>query len=119
MITNEAKVNALTDAAMTIFKFYEKGKGFYSGIKYEEETGKKISVYNSWPAGLRRILENKLGRGLDKWEQTVVSLAIGAGPTPTLTKPERKYSMEFLWDSEYPNNELLYCQDLMKVLTSF
>jgi len=119
VITNEQKLDALTDAAMEIYKLYEKGKGFFSGHKRDEESNKSIEVYNDWETGLRRVIETRLKRHMTKYEQTVIALAIGAGPTPAMTKAERKYSMEFLWGEEYPENFNKYCHDLMKVLTSF
>lgn len=119
MISDDVKLNYLTDAAMTIFKYYEKGKGFYSGVLTNELTGRRTHTYNNWEAGLRRQIEQKLGRGMNIYERTVLALAVGRGPTPALTKKERKYSMEFLWDEEYPRNEANHCFDLMKVLTSF
>ena len=119
MITNERKVDALTDAAMEIYKHHEQGKGFYSGKMRNSTTGALESVYNDWDIGLRRSLESKLGRRMTRNEETVLALAIGRGPTPSLTKQERKYSMEFLWGEEYPQNFDKRCQDLMRVLTSF
>ena len=119
MITNEKKIDALTNAAMTIFAFYERGLGFYSGIRYNPETDRKEVVYNNWDAGLGKSIAIKLGRPINSYEQTILSLAVGRGPTPALTKQERKYSMEFLWDSEYPSNPDNLCRDLMRVLTSF
>ena len=119
MITDEKKVELLSAAAMEVYKHFEKGKGFYSGSKFDESTRRRVHVFNSWEAGLQNVLERKMSRRLSKYEQTIVSLAIGRGPTLALTKAERKYSMEYLWGEEYPTNDSGFCQDLMRVLTSF
>lgn len=119
MMKDQDKVDRLSDAAIEIYKYYEKGKGFYSGTEVDPVTNKTVKIYNSWEAGLRRVLESELKRALTADEQTIISLAIGRGPTPSLTKRERLYSMEYLWDEEYPRFTDGECQELMRVLTCF
>lgn len=118
MIQDERRVDSLSEAAMRIYKAYEKGKGFYSG-RVRDSDGNYEHIYNSWEAGLRTTLERTLKRAISNEEQTILSLAIGRGQTPSLSKAERKYSMEYLWDEEFPLNENRQCQDLMRILTCF
>ena len=94
MINNEEKYNRLTRAAETIYKFFQKDKGFYSG-KIERD-GKTIVVFNRFE-GAKTAIEEKRHRPLTRDEITVLALAIGGGPTPSLTKSERESAFEALW----------------------
>lgn len=117
MITDEKKVNRLMDAAMEIYKFHEKGKGFFCRC-VRTDKGELKHVYNSWEDGLRTSMERNLNRPMTKDEQTILALAIGKGQTPSLTTAERLHSMECLWGSMHPENLERRCQDLMRVMSS-
>ncbi len=114
---SDERVEALTTAAETIYKFCEKDKGFFSGI-VTSATGRKFESWNSF-TGAKQILEQKLGRKLNKHEITILALAIGFGPTPSMTETERKSAMEQLW-SRMPETRQIGCyKELMDVLVSF
>lgn len=95
MINNQEKYNRLCQAAETIYKFFQKGKGFYSG-KISRE-GKTVVVFNQFD-GAKAAIEEKRHRPLTRDEITVLALAVGGGPTPSLTKTERESAIESLWD---------------------
>ena len=101
MIENADRYNNLFTAAETIYKYMEKGKGFYSGSVIGP-TGRKIYQYNDY-SGARFHLERKLERKLTKDEQTMLALAVGYGPTPSLFPKEREEAFEILWDNQ-PNS---------------
>ena len=100
MIENTERYNSLFTAAETIYKFMEKGKGFYSG-SIMDSNGRKLYQYNDY-SGARFHLEKKLNRKLTKDEQTMLALAVGYGPTPSLFENERNEAMEILWENK-PN----------------
>ena len=117
IMMSDEKVESLTKAAETIYKFCEKDKGFYSGVA-TSSTGRKFESWNSY-TGSQQILEQKLGRKLNKYEITILALAVGYGPTPTLTENERKSAMDQLW-SRMPETRQIGCyKEMMDVLISF
>ena len=71
------------------------GWAFIVGFDIIRKQIERKVVYNNWDAGLGKSISIKLGRPINSYEQTILSLAVGRGPTPALTKQERKYSMEF------------------------
>lgn len=114
---SEERAELLTTAAETIYKFCDKEKGFYSGIA-TTATGRKFESWNSY-TGAQQILEQKLGRHLSKHEITILALAVGYGPTPSLTQQERTDALEQLW-SRMPETRQPGCyKKMMDVLVSF
>lgn len=100
MIESQERYDRLFTAAETIYQFMEKDKGFYSG-SILDQNGRKIYQYNDY-SGARFHLEKKLNRKLTKDEQTMLALAVGYGPTPSLFEKERNEAMEILWENK-PN----------------
>lgn len=111
MINNDALYDSLFAAAETIYQYVDRGKGFYSG-KIRDEEGGWVSSWNHH-GGARYELESKLNRSLTKQEITMLSLAIGDGPTPALTPAQRRYSFDYLWPNGYTGTYV----DLMRVVT--
>ena len=117
MMTEE-KIEELTVAAETIYKFCDKDKGFYSGVFKDENTGRTYSRWNNF-SGAKLELEKKLGRKLSQAEVTILSLAVGFGPTPYLVPEMRKNAFESLWTRYKPEQRAGSFQNMMNVLTSF
>ena len=114
---SDDKIDELTTAAETIYQLCDKEKGFFSGI-VTSMTGKKFESWNSY-TGAKQILENKLNRKLTSAEVTILSLAIGYGPTPYLANKMREEAMDTLW-ARHPETRQPGCyRPMMEVLTSF
>lgn len=114
---SDEKVEELTHAAETIYKFCDKDRGFFSGI-VTSSTGRKFESWNSY-TGAQRVLEQKLERKLNRAEITILALAVGFGPTPYLTTAMRTEALETLW-SRHPETRQPGCyRQMMEVLTSF
>ena len=115
---SDDRIEALTQAAETIYKFCDHEKGFYGGVMVSRVTGKAYESWNSFNQS-KSVLENKLGRPLTREEMTILSLAIGFGPTPCLSLGMRKEAMETLW-ARNPETQQPGCfKKMMDVLTSF
>lgn len=95
MIQSTDRYERLFAAGELIYKF-KQDEGFYSGKDKDPESDKMINTWNKH-AGAKRVIEQKLGRPLSKAEVTMLSLAIGYGPTPDLTTTERKEAFTELW----------------------
>ena len=102
MVKNEDKYNKLYDAAVEIYKYFEKDKGFFSGVA-TNQYGKTFKTYNGF-TGAKQQLELKMQRRLTTEEVTMLSLAVGFGPTPSLTNQERQQAMDDLWNGESNDN---------------
>ena len=114
---SEEKIEELTIAAETIYKFCDKDRGFFSGIT-TNAAGRKFETWNSY-SGSQAVLEKKLGRRLTRAEITILALAVGYGPTPYLTQKMRDEAMDTLW-SRHPDTRSTGCfRPMMDVLTSF
>lgn len=109
-------MRSLTDAAETLYKnFCENENGFFSGTAQDEE-GRTIRTYNRFP-GTHQEIEKKLQRKLTPEENTILSLAIGRGPTPCLSDANRKESMEYNWPKHsIPSQKYV---KLMRIICSF
>ena len=117
MMTNE-RIEELTVAAETLYTHCDPQNGFYGGIFKDPETNRTYKKWNTF-SGSKYELEKKLGRQLSKAEVTILSLAIGFGPTPYLTKEMREIAMEGLWTRCKPEQRAGSFQSMMNVLTSF
>ena len=117
MMTNE-RIEELTVAAETIYAYCDKKNGFYSGVFKDQVTNRTYSRWNNF-TGAKSELEKKLNRTLSKAEVTILSLAVGFGPTPCLTNEMRKYAFESLWTRIKPDQRAGTFQPMMTVLTSF
>ena len=114
----DEQIRELEDAGDVIYRFADKEKGFYSGIWKDEKTGRSGQSWNSF-TGAKLELEKKLNRQLSKAEVTILSLAIGCGPTPCLTVAQRKEAMEILWSRHTPEQRAGSFMPCMTVMTSF
>ena len=114
---SDEKVEELTTAAETIYKFCDKEKGFFSGI-VTSSTGRKFESWNSY-TGAQQILEQKLGRKLTRAEITILALAVGFGPTPYLTQKMREEALDTLWSRHPDTRQPGAYRPMMEVLTSF
>lgn len=114
----DAQIRELEDAGDTIYRYVDKEKGFYSGIWKDEKTGRTGQSWNSF-TGAKAELEKKLERQLSKAEITILSLAIGFGPTPCLSIGQRKEAMEILWSRRQPDQRPGSYMPCMTVMTSF
>ena len=117
MMTDEA-IEELTVAGELLYKHADPVKGFYSGIWKDEKTGKSGQAWNSF-TGAKSELEKKLGRMLTKAEVTILSLAIGYGPTPCLTNEMRAIAFESLWTRQKPEQRPGSFAKMMDVMCSF
>lgn len=111
MIKDDALYDKLFDAAETIYKYVEHGKGFFSG-EIKSDDGSKHASWNRFH-GARDVLEKKLQRTLTNEEITMLALAIGNGPTPALNARQRRYSLDYLWPKGYSGTYV----DFMKLVT--
>ena len=98
-MVSEETYNQLYDAAERIYKYIEKDKGFYSGSIQDPRTRKYYRTYNQFK-GSKSNLEKQLGRYLDPYELTILSLAVCYGPTPALTQKERDEAFATLWEGK-------------------
>lgn len=115
MLSDE-KIERLTSAAETIYKFCNKEKGFYSGV-VRTASGKEED-WNSY-TGARDMLEKQLHRALNDAEVTILALAVGYGPTPYLDRQAREQAFDTLW-SRNPEKRRPGCyKKMMDVLISF
>lgn len=110
MVTNEVTLEALIQAAELLYQHITP-EGFPSGM-VADKNGKHHMSYNNW-TGAKEHLEHILNRQLNKAEITMLSLAVGFGPTPNLSQQERDYSMDCLWPKGNPNN---MHQELMRLI---
>ena len=116
MMTEE-KIEELTSAAELIYKYCDTKNGFYSGI-VTTASGRQFESWNSF-TGAQKVLEEKLQRRLSKAEVTILSLAVGFGPTPYLTPKMRDEAFEALW-ARHPDTRQPGCyRQMMDVLVSF
>lgn len=102
MIADDAKYTRLAKCAERIYKFFQQDKGFFSG--FEEVNHKRVPTFNKYNGAVQAI-ENKLGRVLTRDEQTILALAVGDGPTPSMTPIERRSALSDLWEGK-ANTEL-------------
>ena len=114
----DAMIEELTVAGELLYKYADPEKGFYSGIWKDEKTGKSGQSWNSY-TGAKEQLEKKLSRSLSKAEITILSLAIGFGPTPCLTVEMRKIAFESLWTRRKPEQRPGSFAKMMDVMCSF
>lgn len=103
MIDGERLEKCITAAEYLYKEFCDPDKGFYSGVVKHRVTGKTIHTFNQAP-GVHKYVELKLGRKLNKYEITVLSVAIGQGETPILTDDERAEAFEYM----FPNGRDYY-----------
>ena len=106
MIEDQKKYDKLYDAAVTIYKFLNPEFGFYSGTK-TLESGEKIRIYNNFKGSVH-VLESKLNRKLNIYEQTVLAISVGFSGADclkkVLTEKERTDIFTDLWNNE-PNKD--------------
>jgi len=104
MITDDKKFNLLIDTAEQLYKrFCDPQKGFYSGCVTNKGTGKPLHTFNQFP-GVHMFISKQLKRKLNAAETTVLSVAIGEGPTPLMTPEERADAFAYMFPlgkSEY------------------
>lgn len=96
MIEGE-RLDKLLSAAEYLYKnFCDPEKGFYAGCVKNRVTGKPVHVFNQYP-GVHKVIEQKLQRKLNKYEITVLSVAIGEGSTPIMTQQEREDAFAYMF----------------------
>ena len=115
---SDQNIENLTTAAETLYQYCEHGKGFFGGMRTNQNTHRSYEVWNNF-SGCKTVLENKLHRKLTQAEVTILSLAVGYGPTPLLSEPERQSAMDQLWSRSPTTGELGCYQEMMNVLVSF
>ena len=114
---SDAQIEELTTAAETLYQYCDAKKGFYGG-KRTLASGKIIDEWNSF-SGCKTELEERLGRRLNQAEVTILSLAVGFGPTPKLSQPMRESAMETLWSRRTETRREGCFRPMMDVLVSF
>ena len=114
----DSMIEELTVAGERLYKLSDPVKGFYSGVWKDETTGKTGVSWNSF-TGAKNELEKKLCRKLSKAEITILSLAVGFGPTPCLSEEMRNIAFESLWSRKKPEQCPGSFAKLMDVLCSF
>ena len=115
---SQTEITRLEDAADVVYRFCDKDKGFYSGIWKDEKSGRSGHSWNSF-TGAKEELEQKLHRTLTKYEITILSLAVGFGPTPCLSVTQRKDALEVLWSRRSPEQRAGSYAKRADVVTSF
>jgi len=80
----------LVNLTELLTQFYSR-QGWFSGINLNGE-----ACWNTRTLACEHI-EHQLGRSLTDTEQTVLSLSIGYGPTPSLPQDARELAFKRLW----------------------
>jgi len=104
MIKDPKLFDKLYDAAETVYKYMTPGYGFYAGTVRNERTGEKTHKYNIMN-GSKQQIEKKLGRKLNKYEESILAIAICDLANKTLNQVlSSQEVMEIhqdLWNGEF------------------
>ena len=103
MIKDPIKYDRLAKTAERVYKFFQPGKGFFSG--YKEEGGRKRPTFNDYHGAVREM-SLKLKRPLSGDEQTILAVALGCqeAPASSLTRQEKTEVFFDLWQGQ-PNTD--------------
>lgn len=117
MIADEELWNKLYQAAETVYKYMDPDRGFFSGIRKNDDQS-LTKIYNRFDGAVPRI-ESKLGRKLRVEEQVVLAIAVGDRNQKCLKKilSDQEIDEIFtdLWDNK-PNKEHV-CLTFDRLLT--